>query len=774
MEVMAEVSRSRHLKQHGAMWQIVGAVHEYKLCLGRLSLLLGQQAAPSLTRCTLLGHPPPPQDAVDPPPAPAKPRIAGSITTAHRPELFRRCWHSFQARCLDCHELVAKWYAADDGSSPGALAQMQRDAPPCAVDWLRKGPHQAGHAGSLNRVLQEVQARGFDYLLHLEDDWYFTTDEAFVSKALQIMDHDPSIAQVLFNQDFADTDAPWERQVLAAAQQRITSDGRPYMLHGYGGPPGSPELAAYVAKHAGGKLHNFHWPGFSLRPSLWRVSAVTQASAHFFMYQYKVVLCPKRYSHDWGACFYAHEKEKARRRDPQAFQYSSCICPNAAKGECPNGLQCPYAHTLFEYWLHPARFRTQMCRSGRDCRRALCFFAHTAEELRSPGQPGPCNKLPPLPAASAPAPLRSTQQQQQQQQQQHTDLRELLLYDNAIEGTLPAEALAATGLRRLNLSGNKLTGTLPNAVSALSSLEGLGLARNSFEGSVPAAFAGLAKLRTLALHNNPGLSGCIPAALQDEVHPVRLEADDSQPAGTAGDPLANTQVCGFCSSTCADPGTAAEEAAAAAAEAAAAAAAAGMPQPSSSPSAPTSSTASPTLSSSPGIISIASSPSPAAAAAAAAVDADALLPESASPAPPAAVQADADPSASTRTSLPATDAGAASAAGAAAAAGGASAGAAAPSEQPEVLPLDATGPAAATAGSAADSSTSQGSAVDPAVFIPFVSLPATGSNQAKVDPDMTVLEDDVPGKAQVFMEFQGHPSYVAASASHARRRRVLM
>ncbi|WIA09439.1 hypothetical protein OEZ85_008843 [Tetradesmus obliquus] len=144
--------------------------------------------------------------------------------------------------------------------------------------------------------------------------------------------------------------------------------------------------------------------------------ADAHTSSHFFMYQYKVVLCPKRYSHDWGACPYAHEKEKARRRDPQTFQYSSCICPNASKGECPNGLQCPYAHTLFEYWLHPARFRTQMCRSGTDCRRALCFFAHTAEELRSPGKSGPCSELPPLPAAAAPGPLMGMQMQQQQQQ----------------------------------------------------------------------------------------------------------------------------------------------------------------------------------------------------------------------------------------------------------------------------------------------------------------------------------------------------------------------
>lgn len=112
--------------------------------------------------------------------------------------------------------------------------------------------------------------------------------------------------------------------------------------------------------------------------------------AWFFMYCYKVLLCPKRYSHDWGACPYAHNNESARRRDPQRFSYSSCICPNTGKGECLNGPQCRYAHTLFEYWLHPARFRTQMCKSGAGCKRALCFFAHSQNELR---QPDKCDSL---------------------------------------------------------------------------------------------------------------------------------------------------------------------------------------------------------------------------------------------------------------------------------------------------------------------------------------------------------------------------------------------
>lgn len=115
-------------------------------------------------------------------------------------------------------------------------------------------------------------------------------------------------------------------------------------------------------------------------------NASPDETAAYYMYQYKILLCTKDHSHDWGACPYAHEKENARRRDPSKHKYSSCICPNAKKPEgCPNGITCQYAHTLFEYWLHPQRFRTQMCRSGASCQRSLCFFAHSAEELRTPG-----------------------------------------------------------------------------------------------------------------------------------------------------------------------------------------------------------------------------------------------------------------------------------------------------------------------------------------------------------------------------------------------------
>jgi hypothetical protein len=109
-----------------------------------------------------------------------------------------------------------------------------------------------------------------------EDDWHFIADDEYISKALRILEHDQTIAQVLLNEDDADTDSATEREVVLRLQPRITFDGLQYTQHVHGGPEGSPELADFVAKHAHGKLNRFYWPGFSLRPSLWRLSVIKQ------------------------------------------------------------------------------------------------------------------------------------------------------------------------------------------------------------------------------------------------------------------------------------------------------------------------------------------------------------------------------------------------------------------------------------------------------------------------------------------------------------------
>ncbi|PNH12291.1 Zinc finger CCCH domain-containing protein 30 [Tetrabaena socialis] len=100
----------------------------------------------------------------------------------------------------------------------------------------------------------------------------------------------------------------------------------------------------------------------------------------FRMYCFKVLPCSKRFVHDWTVCPFAHPGEKAKRRDPRITSYTGVACPDMKK--CQRGDSCPYAHNVFEYWLHPSRYRTQLCNDGIGCKRKVCFFAHTLDELR--------------------------------------------------------------------------------------------------------------------------------------------------------------------------------------------------------------------------------------------------------------------------------------------------------------------------------------------------------------------------------------------------------
>ncbi|XWS56738.1 hypothetical protein CRYUN_Cryun09bG0111200 [Craigia yunnanensis] len=102
----------------------------------------------------------------------------------------------------------------------------------------------------------------------------------------------------------------------------------------------------------------------------------------FRMYTFKVKPCSRAYSHDWTECPFVHPGENARRRDPRKYPYSCVPCPEFRKGACPKGDACEYAHGVFESWLHPAQYRTRLCKDEIGCTRKVCFFAHKPEELR--------------------------------------------------------------------------------------------------------------------------------------------------------------------------------------------------------------------------------------------------------------------------------------------------------------------------------------------------------------------------------------------------------
>lgn len=158
-------------------------------------------------------------------------------------------------------------------------------------------------------------------------------------------------------------------------------------------PPPSPALENLSPTSASGsplKSMSVDAPTFSVSekkeypidPSLPDIKNSIYSTDEFRMYSFKVRPCSRAYSHDWTECPFVHPGENARRRDPRKFHYSCVPCPDFRKGACRRGDMCEYAHGVFECWLHPAQYRTRLCKDGTSCARRVCFFAHTPEELR--------------------------------------------------------------------------------------------------------------------------------------------------------------------------------------------------------------------------------------------------------------------------------------------------------------------------------------------------------------------------------------------------------
>ncbi|KAL0911422.1 hypothetical protein M5K25_019562 [Dendrobium thyrsiflorum] len=123
--------------------------------------------------------------------------------------------------------------------------------------------------------------------------------------------------------------------------------------------------------------------GYPIDSSIPDIKSSVYSSDEFRMFSFKIKPCSRAYSHDWTECPFVHPGENARRRDPRRFNYSCTPCVEFRRGQCPKGDVCEYAHGVFECWLHPAQYRTRLCKDGDSCNRRVCFFAHSTNDLRT-------------------------------------------------------------------------------------------------------------------------------------------------------------------------------------------------------------------------------------------------------------------------------------------------------------------------------------------------------------------------------------------------------
>jgi hypothetical protein len=78
-------------------------------------------------------------------------------------------------------------------------------------------------------------------------------------------------------------------------------------------------------------------------------------------------------------------------------------------------------------------------------------------------------------------------------------------------------AAAASAAAALFVACPQLSGPLPTSYGQLKSLVNLSLNDNGFSGPIPTSWSGMTSLQKLYLYNNPSLSGCVPAGLQEQL-----------------------------------------------------------------------------------------------------------------------------------------------------------------------------------------------------------------------------------------------------------------
>ena len=203
-------------------------------------------------------------------------RVTLSVTSCRRLGLFVGTMASFLNACTDL-DLVDRWICFDDGSVEADRAEMQRLFP--FFEFVFKGPGDKGHARSLNLIRGTVRT---PYLVHLEDDWHFFARRAYIGPAIEILESNPGLGQVLLNRNYAETLE--DREISGGVSMRSPGSGHRYVVHEHY-PPDSAEYRRFREVH--GERSCAYWPHFSLRPSVLRtgvfehVGPFDEEASHF-------------------------------------------------------------------------------------------------------------------------------------------------------------------------------------------------------------------------------------------------------------------------------------------------------------------------------------------------------------------------------------------------------------------------------------------------------------------------------------------------------------
>jgi GR25 family glycosyltransferase involved in LPS biosynthesis len=190
--------------------------------------------------------------------------ITLTITSCKRMDLFERTVNSFLRTCTDL-DRIDRFLCIDDNSSNEDRQKMRNLYP--FFDFYMKDISEKGHPQSMNLIKKLVTT---PYIFHTEDDWAYFIKTDYITRCMDVLDSDSSLNQCLLNKNYSETS---EGVDIKGGDFATTPLGGRYYKHQY--CKTDEEKKDFFDQHGSGNSSNY-WPGFSFRPSMIRVSSLTE------------------------------------------------------------------------------------------------------------------------------------------------------------------------------------------------------------------------------------------------------------------------------------------------------------------------------------------------------------------------------------------------------------------------------------------------------------------------------------------------------------------
>ena len=177
-----------------------------------------------------------------------------SITTCKRYDLFEKTINSILNTWKDLKR-INYFFCVDDNSSDEDRLTMKEKYP--FFDFYMKTGEEKGHRKSMNIIWDKLNELKPKYWIHLEDDWLFFKEDAYITRGTLFLDKykDKNIHQVLFNRNYAETFDDWRIN----GGTRLEAD---LIEHEKSDKVVGPNCA--------------YWPHYSFRPSIVRTDIILQ------------------------------------------------------------------------------------------------------------------------------------------------------------------------------------------------------------------------------------------------------------------------------------------------------------------------------------------------------------------------------------------------------------------------------------------------------------------------------------------------------------------